>query len=139
VPAITVTSNTTVVVLLAAMLMPDTVIAPRPLAPFGIGADELEAPDGIEKKPANVVLVGMLSVTETLGAGCPADSISVMEYRSVSPGATSPPLRSTTLLVEVDRFGPTTVAVSVELLLLASMSMLVELTVTVLPMLGYAA
>jgi len=35
----------------------------------------------------------------------------------VSPGAASPPFRSLTVLVEVDRFEPSTVAVSVELLL----------------------
>jgi hypothetical protein len=52
------------------------------------------------------------SVSDTPVASRPAVSMRVMVYWSTSPGSTSAPLRSTTLLVDVDRSDPTvTIAV----------------------------
>jgi hypothetical protein len=78
VPAVTVTSKTTVREPLAGTVMPDTVIWPLLLVPAGGAANVLVAPTGIDTKPPNVVLSGMLSVSETLTACPPADSVSVM-------------------------------------------------------------
>ncbi len=53
------TSNTTVRVLLAGIVMPDTVMNPVLLLPAGAGVNALVAPAGIETTLAKVVFAGM--------------------------------------------------------------------------------
>src|SRR5690606_18147218 len=111
-PPPTVTSNTTVSLSSAATSMPWTSSSPAPFAPpTGNDASVLPAGKLTTVKPPTPA--GMTSVTLAPDTAPPPVSTRVTVYRSTSPGSTSPPLTSSTVMVEVERSGCRMVAASV--------------------------